>query len=195
MTRFLLLAAPDLVLTLIPGEGLGGHERLTCGDCHLTDDRDKVTATDKSGALWSTKHTADGLPTFKVYSSPSFDRLKTDIGQPDGTSKLCLGCHDGSYPGLRNRKAIFSGGDLARSHPVSFTYSSSLAARVRNGTLHDPRTTSSGLGGTIAEDMLDENGKMQCTSCHNVHPSEAKGPKLLRMDNRGSRLCLTCHNL
>ncbi len=195
MAKSLLLLLPALILTIIAGAALGGHESLTCADCHMIKRNGKVFEAKKSGPLWSKNHTADGLPAFRVYSSPTFDRLGTDIGQPDGASKLCLGCHDGSYPGLRDEKMIFGVDDLARSHPISFTYSSSLAARVRDGSLHDPRAASSGMGGTIADDMLDENGKMQCTSCHEMHGKHARNKKLLKMDNTRSRLCLTCHNL
>jgi hypothetical protein len=148
---------------------------------------------------WSTKHTSDGVPTFKLYSSPSFDALGTDIGQPDGASKLCLGCHDGSYPGVRNAGSMFMFNDLSRTHPISFTYDSALAWRVSGGRLNDPRSTGSGLGGTIAKDLLDERGKMQCTSCHDVH-SDGRGDKMLRYDYNpntrdGSRMCTVCHNL
>ena len=56
--------------------------------------------------------------------------------------------------------------------------------------LHDPDTTSSGLGGTISEDLLFNN-RVECISCHNPHASAAK---LLIKSNQRSALCLTCHN-
>ncbi len=191
----LVLALPFVTQAAVQG----GHSDFACGECHMRTPESGMAGRPGSVPKWSTENTSDGVRSFRIYSSPSFDKLRTDIGQPDGTSRLCLGCHDGSYPGLRSGKAMFGSSDLARSHPISFTYSSSLAARAPRGTLNDPRSTSSGLGGTIAEDLLDERGKMQCASCHDVH-SKRNGNKLLRYayspDTRqGSRMCLTCHNM
>lgn len=177
----------------------GGHRDLACADCHMPAGGSGMAVGGMGSGEWSTRHTADGVPTFKLYSSPSFDALGTDIGQPDGASKVCLGCHDGSYPGVRNKGATFMFNDLSRTHPISFTYNSALVSRVRRGTLNDPRSTSSGLGGTIASDLLDERGKMQCTSCHDVH-AKSPGKKMLRYDynpntRQGSEMCNVCHNL
>lgn len=175
-----------------------GHADIGCAECHIGHSPGKLA----SGPLWSTQHTADGLPTFTLYNSPTFDALGTDISQPDGASRLCLGCHDGTGSGFGADagRLIFRAEDLAHSHPVSFTYDSALAARVSGGRLNDPSVSPSGLGATIARDLLDENGKLQCTSCHDVHPSTAKGPKLLRYEYRpgsreGERICIVCHNM
>jgi len=172
-----------------------GHDKLGCGDCHVAHTPAEASG---SGALWNLQHAEDGLPAFQLYSSPSFDALTTDIGQPDGPSKICLGCHDGSYQGLSGKRGVFSASSLAMTHPVSFTYDGSLARRVRSGGLNDPSRTASGLGGTIAEDLLDEKGKVQCTSCHDVH-STGKGSSMLRFEYSarsaaGAAMCKTCHN-
>ena len=123
--------------------------------------------------LWSTAQTSDGLPVFTLYSSAKLDELGTDIGQPDGASKLCLGCHDGSYIVFSFRPdspAIFGVNNPATSHPVSFTYDTALASAVGDA-LYDPSTTASGLGGMIEDDLLDEYSKMQCSTCHDTHVS------------------------
>jgi len=199
MTRLLVCAFfVGAGLFTAGGTDAAGHATLTCAECHIN----HTPGMAVSGPLWNTQQSTSELPTFTLYSSPTFDALNTDIGQPDGTTRMCLGCHDGTYATLSTGPGglAFGPGDLGRSHPVSFTYDSNLAARVRQGRLHDPDTTPSGLGGTIAKDLLDANGKMQCTSCHDVHPSTAKGPKLLRYEWRpgsrsGERLCVTCHNM
>jgi hypothetical protein len=96
------------------------------------------------------------------------------------------------------------GTDLRFEHPISFSYSSALA--LADGGLEDPSTTMSGLGGTIAEDLLDD-GYMECTSCHDVHVPRktvsgcngchrvpGREPSLsIRIPNEKSALCLTCH--
>ncbi|MFQ5608173.1 MAG: hypothetical protein ACE5GA_09525, partial [Candidatus Zixiibacteriota bacterium] len=62
---------------------------------------------------------------------------------------------------------------------------------------NDP-TAPMGTSGTINEVL--ENGKVQCSSCHDVHDNEAVGAThLLRVSQKASMgqasgLCLTCHN-
>jgi predicted CXXCH cytochrome family protein len=179
------------------------HSTYGCHNCHLPH---KAATPDDPAAswgvpLWSTAQTSDGLPTFTLYGSETFNALATDITQPDGPSKLCLGCHDGSYIAFKympGSTAIFGPNDLAKSHPVSFTYDSALAARHPKGSLRDPAVATSGLGGTIRKDLLDDHGKMQCTSCHDVHTS-GKGEFMLRYDydvatHTDNILCRVCHD-
>jgi len=85
---------------------------------------------------------------------------------------------------------IAGGGDLNSEHPISFTYNDALA--TADGGLNIPSTTTSGLGGTIADDMLFNN-KVECASCHDVHNALGTGGNLLVKSNAGSGLCLTCH--
>jgi predicted CXXCH cytochrome family protein len=80
-------------------------------------------------------------------------------------------------------------GSLAEEHPISFTYDDALASA--DGELEIPSTADSGLGSTIAADMLTSN-KVQCSSCHDPH-NAAGVSFLLRKTNQGSQLCLTCH--
>ena len=145
--------------------------------------------------LWNHELTT---ATFTLYSSPSLDA--TDLGQPAASSKLCLSCHDGTVA-LENFGGTTTGTnfidathnlttDLSDDHPISFTYDATLAST--DGGLFDPTTASSGLGGTIQQDMLLAN-QVQCASCHDVHNS-AGNSFLLVKDNAGSALCLTCHN-
>ncbi len=143
--------------------------------------------------LWNHEVTS---ATFTPYSSSSLDAT---VGQPDGNSKLCLSCHDGTvavdnFGGKGNGNEFVTGNDLigtdlSNDHPVSFLYDATLAST--DGGLYDPTTTSSGLGGTIDQDMLYGH-KLQCASCHDVHNGSGVA-KLLVKSNAGSALCLTCH--
>ena len=126
--------------------------------------------------------------------------LDATTGQPDASSKLCLSCHDGTVAvdnfGDQTGGTHFLSGNssigtnLNDDHPISFTYDASLVSS--DDGLYDPTTTNSGLGGTIAQDMLI-GGQVQCASCHDVHNSIGV-EKLLRKTNAASALCLTCHN-
>ncbi len=146
--------------------------------------------------LWN--HSLSAVTTYIMYSSSSMD---AGIGQPDGSSKLCLSCHDGTV-GLENFNGVTSitphlatgvanvGSNLSNDHPISIKYDVALSNLDRG--LWDPTLTQSGIGGTITESMLSSE-KLQCSSCHDVHNS-ANVPKLLVKSNNGSALCLTCHN-
>ena len=183
------------------GNLYAAHTDHGCSNCHVPHKAGNPADPTVHGVpLWSNAQNADGLPLFTLYSSISFDALLTDIGQPDGATKLCLGCHDGSYEVFVNflpdSAAIFKPEDLARTHPVSFTYDAILAGKVANGALRDPTVALSGFGGTIAQDLLDDQSKMQCSSCHDVHLSGLT-VNLLRWDLdviHDQDMCRVCHN-
>ncbi len=162
-----------------------------CVVCHTP--HNAITLQD--APLWNHQLTT---ATYTLYSSPTLDA--TDMGQPAASSKLCLSCHDGTvalenFGGVTDGTRYLTGNanlgtDLSDDHPISFTYDAALAS-VDLG-LWDPTTTNSGLGGTIDQDLLLGN-QVQCASCHDVH-NGAGNNYLLRIDNTGSALCLTCHN-
>jgi len=136
------------------------------------------------------------VSAYTVYASPS---LEAKLGQPTGSSKLCLSCHDGTIalgkvlsryqpitmaggmttlpPGASNL-----GTDLSDDHPVSFRYDSTLVGR-------DPKLKQpSQLPLSI---RLDPRQEMQCTTCHNAHDNGFG--RFLVMDNTRSQLCIACH--
>ena len=170
------------------GDGFSGGE--ICVVCHAPHNN---IANVAGAPLWNHEVT---VATFTVYTSDSLDA--TDITQPDGQSKLCLSCHDGTvavdnFGGTTDGTTFVTGGalldtNLGNDHPISFTYDSTLA--TLDGGLEDPSTANSGLGSTIDADMLF-GGSLECASCHDVHDNTI-GP-FLRISNAGSALCLTCH--
>ena len=144
--------------------------------------------------LWNRKV---GAVSYNLYASST---LNAQPGQPTGATRLCLSCHDGTIAiGMilsRPAPVPMAGGattipassssnlgtDLADDHPVSFPYTSSLAAL--NGELRDP--------GALPLAVQLENGYlMQCTACHDPH----KNPygDFLVIDNSNSGLCRACH--
>ncbi len=162
-----------------------------CIVCHTPHNADITVG---EAPLWNHEVTT---ANFTLYSSPTFDA--TDLGQPAASSKLCLSCHDGTvavdnFGGRTNGSDFLTGKknlgtDLSDDHPISFTYDAALVAL--DPGLFDPTTTSSGLGGTINDDLL-LGGQVQCASCHDVH-NGAGLSDLLRLSNAASALCLTCH--
>lgn len=157
-----------------------------CDGCHTPHNAETLPGV----PLWNGSET---MTTFVMYSSDTFQG--TADNQPSGDSILCLSCHDGSDPDFAwmNPEHSFGSGELARSHPISFVYDSALAAK--DGALKDPSEAST-LGGTILEDLLDPESKVQCGSCHDIH-SSGVGDSLLRGYDYGSQygpeLCRMCH--
>lgn len=168
------------------GEGWNSSGEI-CIVCHTPHNAD-ITVTD--APLWNHEMST---ATYTLYSGYTIDAT---IGQPTGNSKLCLCCHDGTvaldnFGGATGGTSFITSGnvgiDLSDDHPVSFNYDAALVSA--DGELQATDATS-GLGGTIAEDMLF-NDVMQCASCHDVHDN-AHGSFLLK-SNTASELCLTCH--
>lgn len=157
-----------------------------CNGCHTPHNAEALPGV----PLWNGSETT---LTFTMYTSDTFQGIMD--GQPSGDSKLCLSCHDGANPDFAwmNPEHTFEPDELAKSHPISFVYDSALA--VVDGALRDPSEAST-LGGTIMEDLLDPESKLQCSSCHDVH-SSGVGESLLRGYNygpqHGPELCRMCH--
>jgi hypothetical protein len=112
--------------------------------------------------------------SYTIYSN-STDKAVS--GQPDGSSILCLSCHDrtialGNVKSRQEPISFISGKttlatgktnlttDLSNDHSISFVYDAAVAMTV--GELNDPSW--------ITFPVKLENGKVQCTSCHeHVH--------------------------
>lgn len=118
---------------------------------------------------------------------------------------MCLSCHDGtvavnSFGGVTGSTMISAESNLStnlkKSHPIGFTYDAALV--TANGSLHstgDTATIGSGTQqktGTITS-LLLYGGKMECSSCHDVHNTFTAGTALAKLDPSGSKDCLTCH--
>ena len=175
-----------------------------CVFCHTPHNAD---ITVQEAPLWNHEVTQT---VHTPYDSPTLQASGGTIGQPDGSSKLCLSCHDGSvavdsFGGatgaitLTGPAAIGADAEsLTNDHPISFVYDAALA--TADGGLHDPTTTPITIGsgsdtrsGTIDSTML-LGTKVQCATCHDVHNKFSVGNKLLRVTLNGSTLCLTCHD-
>jgi predicted CXXCH cytochrome family protein len=134
--------------------------------------------------------------TYILYNSSTTQAVP---GQPDGSSILCLSCHDGTIA-LGSVLSLptpitFAGGvttmpaglsnlttDLANDHPISFIYNSALA--TADGELIDPIT----LTGPVTL----ENSKVQCTACHDPHTNVYSD--FLVATTQSSALCNYCHD-
>ncbi len=141
------------------------------------------------------------------------ERTRRPAPQPDGSSRLCLSCHDGTValgevagesapirmlgrqhlsPGDRG----FLGTDLTGSHPVSFV----LPDAAETNQPADSDMTSRPLSEVKMNPMvrLDENDKMQCTTCHDSHSDRHYRPGEVPrfwVATSVDVVCLSCHAL
>ena len=172
-----------------PGTVKASSQTAVCIFCHT------VHRSSGQTPLWN--HSMSGITNYIVYSSPT---LKAVVGQPNGSSRLCLSCHDGTVAlgsvnsftapiQMQNGVTAMPSGsanlgtDLSGDHPISFVYNDALVAQ--DPTLNNPVT----LTGPV---KLDSSGQVQCDSCHDPHNDQFGD--FLVMDNTGSALCLVCHN-
>jgi hypothetical protein len=114
-----------------PGSVRAASEGDICIFCHAPHTKSGQTP------LWN--HAA----SHAAYTPYTSSTLKATVGQPTGSSKLCLSCHDGTIAlgmvlnrstpiQMRNSTGPIPSGrsrigtDLSGHHPISFTYDNSL---------------------------------------------------------------------
>lgn len=182
-----VVSSPHNLSTLGPGTVRAATEEQVCIFCHTPHNATPVQP------LWNRDVPSVG---YTVYTSNS---LQATPGQPTGSSKLCLSCHDGTIAlgsvRSRNQPIAMAGGmttlppgasnlgtDLSDDHPISFRYDQTLA--TKNTKIVAPAGLSASL-------KLDPNSEMQCTTCHDAH-NNANGSFLV-MSNSNSQLCRSCH--
>ncbi|MHC4716466.1 MAG: cytochrome c3 family protein, partial [Planctomycetota bacterium] len=168
-----------------PGPVKVAGETRVCRFCHTPH------AANPIAPLWNR---SDPGTYYQTYKSST---LVSRVGQPTGSSRLCLSCHDGTIaltqthnPRNAPRGTIhisardrgYIGTDLSDDHPISFIYDSALASR--NGQLRSPAALPEELS-------LDSEMKLQCTTCHNPHDNRFGA--FLTMSNADSGMCRSCH--
>ncbi len=158
--------------------------RTSCSFCHTP-----------HGALTGTPLWSHELSTavYNIYQSSS---LEANVGQPTGSSKLCLSCHDGTIALTESIRSSSFGGtyiatgaanlgtDLSDDHPISFVYSAALSAE--DFQIRPPSALSEQF-------KLDRSSELQCTTCHDPHDN--RYGNFLVMSNQRSMMCVSCHDL
>lgn len=156
--------------------------------------------TDPGTPLWNRQLKDSGYTT---YSSATIDATNATpsgsenmLPQPDGSSKLCLSCHDGTLavasvtnaPGSGAGSGITGtinsldankdlGTDLTNDHPISVTYNDGLVTadgEMRKTSELSPHVgprTPGGTNFTLPLETIGSDDKVQCTTCHDPHIS------------------------
>ena len=168
----------DLAVFLRPVTGESGDDP-RCVFCHAP----------RSHSLWLGQWIDDQAENLLVYP---YDRPseQTPAGRPDGASLTCLGCHDGTIAlgdiVSRTESAEAARGDtrtnFSDGHPVSLFYE---PGEGQGGNALVSRDN-------LPEQVrLDDNGKLQCTTCHDPH-DDTYG-NFLVMEYSDKELCVACH--
>lgn len=180
-----------------PGEVRSRSETEVCVFCH------GGHVQEAAGPLWN-RSTA-GAPAYRPYESGTMASL---AGQPDGATRMCLSCHDGTVAvGLRPERSGLLGDDLGTlrkdqgglgtdlsgSHPVSVPYRDAAGRMALGSAQTRLRTAPAEVG---ARSLLDAAGKVQCTTCHDPHSDpSALGrdvPPFWKGDSY-DEVCEACH--
>lgn len=183
-----------------------GRDAQICVFCHTPH------RSSGEGPLWNR---AASNRTFTQFSSSSLAiddaALKdaADYGQPTGSSRLCLSCHDGvtaigavfTTPGVLTAVNIQMHQDTigyetySSHHPVSFRYNDTVrtllnaAPYSKNMQPNPPATYDSAV-------KLDKQERMQCTTCHDPHQDKADVPGVTHpfwVTTTYDSVCASCH--
>ena len=181
-----------------------------CQPCHAP--HNNLNAAGET--LWNHKASS---ATYTMYKASSHNY------QPNEGSLKCLGCHDGTVAvdsygantgshmmgslGTAGNALALLGTDLSNDHPISAAYTTSttgtsytpMAISTSGTSASIPFTYTSGTSTVSSSLRLSyqtagaNTGKftIECSTCHSPHGT-AFGD-MLKRDNTGSALCLTCH--
>jgi predicted CXXCH cytochrome family protein len=147
------------------GESWSGHE--ICAPCHIPHN------ASSDAALWARGPLSE-LGPYQLFESDAVLGVR---------SLTCLSCHDGtlaldgSDTGEKMTGDAVIGTDLTNDHPIGVAYTTA--------------TSSTRWQIPPANGIRLYDGKVECASCHNVHGTNYGA--LLRTDNWGSKVCLSCH--
>lgn len=198
-------------------------QHTVCSVCHTPHHADAT-----AGPLWNHTMSGSGFTMYNNANSPGANLKATTEPGPAASSLACLSCHDGTVavsayggspnPGastaITNSANIAPGKDLSHTHPISFNYDLALTALDKWLYLPSDTVTPPVSGGgafvngndmTVNGFLLNGKGRVECSSCHDVHNQEGSpydpfnNPKLVKivgvdLDNNGSLLCRACHN-
>jgi len=176
------------------GDIKASSETRVCIFCHSSHN------TSSEGPLWNHETTSG---KFKTYERSTMD---SKAEQPNGSTKLCLSCHDGtiavgaikgvSQPIRMNN--VGAGGeipsssksnvgmDLSGTHPVSVKYEQNIA--LADSHLKWPPQDPEKIVGT------DADGYVQCTSCHDPHDDSKSEKYPFWNKTTFDAVCISCHS-
>ena len=176
-----------------PGAIRAVSETRVCIFCHSSHN-----ATNE-GPLWN--HETSSPAAFRTYERATMEGA---VQQPNGATKLCLSCHDGTIAvgavhsvgydiemqnvggggEIPSCRKGYIGTDLSGTHPVSVKMNEEIAV-ARSSLRWPPYDPESAVG-------LDRSGYVQCTACHDPHGSRSEKLPFWQKESY-SEVCRVCH--
>lgn len=179
--------------------GYGWSDNQICKPCHTPHGSNETV-----GRLWNHALTT---ATYQMHRGTGTAEVNID-----SSSRLCLSCHDGTVAldnfGGRTTGTSFVAGsknigtNLNNDHPIG---SDAIYTTSTTSTSYNPMTiNSTGTSASVTfggntlrlRPWVNSTGATQfvvgCSSCHTVH-NTGNFDHMLRFNNSGSALCLTCH--
>ncbi len=177
-----------------PGDIKATSETRVCIFCHSSHN------TSNEGPLWNHETSNSKAQTYQRST------MDSKAEQPNGATKLCLSCHDGTIavgaikgvtrpikmnnvgPGgeIPVSKSSNVGLDLSGTHPVSVKYEQSLA--LTDNHLRWPPQDPEKIVGT------DADGYVQCTACHDPHDDSKSEKYPFWNKSTFDAVCVSCHS-
>jgi predicted CXXCH cytochrome family protein len=202
-----IVGSPHDLSAQSPSRIRAASENRICIFCHTPHHATMSTNPETDLPLWS--RTENAAFDYTPYRS---NAIAASPGQPQGASRLCLSCHDGTialgsygYPALDrpggfvretfggNRLSDYSvqpgkktaviGKDLSDDHPISMEYGLKPLEFV------DPDPLLTRL-------LSLRNGKLyvECTACHSPHDNEYGNFLVKDTSVQKDAICTMCHN-
>jgi hypothetical protein len=172
------------------------------------------------GPLWNRK--GSSVAFFKHYSSSTLIiddptvRGTSEYGQPNGSTRLCLSCHDGvtalgtlfTTPfsttevqmhfldvkqGISGPNVHLPYQTFSSHHPVSFKYDANVRSILTSAPYNKSYWYSPANGV-----KLDRYERMQCTTCHDPHQDKSDVPDPTTpfwTSKTYVEVCQSCHNM
>lgn len=147
---------------------------LMCMSCH--DGVTSIAVNTLVNAPYPATSPGQVVPAF----AGAYDQIG-DVYWPNLTTNFQWGANIGNLtpPGTYGTVA-----NLSDDHPVSFAWVPGIPG------INEPVNPLSGSWAGAAALKLF-NGRMECSTCHDVHDSA--NPPFLRMSNNNSNMCIACH--
>ena len=177
-----------------------GTEGRVCIFCHTPHHATLLQDTQYTGPLWN-RDENNVLVNPNYYTSYASSTIVASqgkaVGQPQGASRLCLSCHDGTIAlASANTHGIgitippitgtgLLGTNLSADHPVSIEYG------LKPGEYVDAATVT----GTTRVKLPKRGGVsyVECTSCHDPHDNQYSNFMVVNTAAQNDALCTICH--
>jgi predicted CXXCH cytochrome family protein len=213
MNRFIAITVMFalLAISLLPGSAgansvvgslhdlTSGTEGRVCIFCHTPHHAIVLQDSQYTGPLWNRDENSVLVNPdyYTSYVSSTIVASKgKSVGQPQGASRLCLSCHDGtialasashgigvSLGTLTGRTLL--GTNLSTDHPVSILYGQKTGEYVDAAT----------VTGTTRVKLPKHGGLpyVECTSCHDPHDNQYSNFMVVNTAIQADALCTVCH--